>query len=551
MKFHFFRLVTATLALLAFRIPAATLYVSLTSTNPVPPYAGWSVAATNIQDAINATAPGDLVLVTNGIYRGLVTNGNNAGTIVTTNAITIQSVNGSSATWIDGNHSSWSCAVLADGTTLAGFTITNGYGFNGGAVNCATTNVFISNCLIVSNTAWAHYAGGVLYGTLSNCTLLGNNSANGGGAAYATLINCTLVGNTSTSGGGAYGCTLVNCILAYNQALQGGGANFSTLNNCVVSNNTATLISFPTGNTPALGGGLFFGSANNCNISYNHVVNPYGDSRIVEGGGAYDAALTNCLLFMNTANQYFGGGGGAYGGTLNNCTIVANSTYANGGGTYNSTVNNSIIRFNGANYSGGTLNYCVTIQLAPGAGNITNDPAFVNQSAYDFHLQSNSPCINSGNNSYVTTATDLDGNPRIKGGTVDMGAYEYQSPGSVISYAWLQQYGLPTDGSVDYADLDGTGMNNWQKWIAGLNPTNPASVLVMLTPATTDNPPGLAVSWQSASGITYFLQSSTNLAVQPAFSTIQSNIAGQTGTTSYTDTTATNGGSYFYRVGVQ
>ena len=88
------------------------------------------------------------------------------------------------------------------------------------------------------------------------------------------------------------------------------------------------------------------------------------------------------------------------------------------------------------------LSYCCTQpQSTNGFGHITNAPLFVDLVGGNLRLQSNSPCIYAGNNAYAPAGPDLDGQPRIVGGTVDIDAYKFQTPTSVISYAWLQQYG--------------------------------------------------------------------------------------------------------------
>jgi hypothetical protein len=172
---------------------------------------------------------------------------------------------------------------------------------------------------------------------------------------------------------------------------------------------------------------------------------------------------------------------------------------------------------------------------------------FVNSGNGNLRLQSNSPCINAGNNAYVTTATDLDGNPRIVGGKVDMGAYECQSPALLDFYNWLQTYELSTSASSVYVDSDGDGMNSWQEWVCGTDPTNRLSALRLLSPSIT----GIkaTVTWQSVAGVNYLLERSTNLVVP--FTLLATNILGQAGTTSYGDTNAAGKEPFFYRVGVR
>ncbi|MGB7748184.1 MAG: choice-of-anchor Q domain-containing protein [Verrucomicrobiia bacterium] len=618
-------------------------YVSLSSTNPLPPYTNWITAATNIQDAVGVALAGDFVVAANGIYLsgGAIVYGQLTNRVALTNAITLLGLYGSQSTAIVGSVLGYQirCVYVGSNAVLNGFSLVNGLTRNSGDIikeqsgggawcemsgiisNCvfggnnfpyanggnpsdtcsaqmqgggvyggtvynstlainhapyggAAAAASLFNCLIETNNyVGSGFCGGIYQGMASNCTFIGNSAfASGGGGGYqSALYNCTLTGNQGGAGG-TYGCTNYNCMLANNSGTSGGGAAGGILYNCILSNNTAS----------SYGGGAYQSTLNYCTLTGNqgNAGGTYGCTNYnctlannsgINGGGASGGILYNCIVSSNTAAS---SGGGVFLSTLYNCTISSNSA-ADGGGAYQSDLFNCIVVGNRAGFTGGvlvgtlynsivyynyssegasnftdsTMSFCDTMPLASGFGNITNEPAFVNLSGGDFHLQSNSPCINSGNNAYVSTTNDLDGNPRIVGGTVDIGAYEFQTPGSIISYAWLQQYGLPTDGTADFADPDHDGMNNWQEWKAGTNPTNAASVLQLLSPSNSVS--GMTVSWQSVSGVTYYLQRSTNLSAQPAFSAIQSNIVGQTGTTSYTDTNAIGTGPFFYRVGVQ
>ena len=239
-------------------------------------------------------------------------------------------------------------------------------------------------------------------------------------------------------------------------------------------------------------------------------------------------------MAANSAGHEGGGAAGYYGPSyLTNCIVYGNSSL-----------------ISGDNYDTTTLNFCCTTPMPPnGVGNITNSPLFVDPAGGNLRLQPNSPCINSGLNAFAPAGLDLDGNPRIAGGTVDIGAYEFHSPASVLSYAWARQYGLPTDGSADYADPDGDRMNNWQEWIAGTNPTNAASALRLLS--LNPGPSCTVVTWQSVPNRSYFLERSAGFGAGLGFSAISSNIVGFAGSTSFTDTNAAGPGPFFYRVGVQ
>jgi hypothetical protein len=589
-------------------IPPPLYYVDPASTNPVAPFSSWENAATNIQDAVDAAVFGAHIVVTNSVWQdgGRVIYGSLTNRLAITKPVVVESVHGPAATVILGSatvgDTAVRCVYLTNGATLSGFTLLNGATRaagdsikeqSGGGAWCESTNATVLNCLILSNAANV-YGGGIRGGSLTNCSLLANATVGSGGAAYSsvlqgcllsnntaiisyggisgggasscTLFCCMLVSNVTdtpwshpASGGGAVDSTLTSCTLTGNQGKDGGGANNCTLRNCTLQNNTSgssggaaassTLIGcMVISNASGVGGGVFGCSLTNCVLT--------GNNSSYQGGGASGGVLHNCLLTGNSA----GSGGGAAndysstGALLISCTVVGNSAGYAGGGIESSTAWNSIIFGNtapsGSNwnyYYSGTLNYCCTAPLPPSwVATITNAPLFADPSSGQFQLQPTSPCINAGTNAYTAPGLDLAGNPRIIGGTMDMGAYECQSPALLACYTWLQSYALSTYAPSIYTDADHDGMNNYQKWLAGTVPTNASSVLNLQSVAAT--PPGLRLRWNSDANHTYFVQRATSL--QPAsFSVLRSNVPGLPGTTEFTDSQRPAGRPAFYRIG--
>jgi hypothetical protein len=161
--------------------------------------------------------------------------------------------------------------------------------------------------------------------------------------------------------------------------------------------------------------------------------------------------------------------------TVTNCTFIGNSADYGGGmySTSNSIPNVSNCIFWGDSpdeidnsASTSVVTYCDVQGGYIGTGNINADPCFVDANNPDpnlrnFRLSPESLCIDAGDPNYICgpDETDLDGNPRVVGGRIDMGAYEY-SPYAYEGTCWdpnecpCQPYGDATcDGSKNLWDL--------------------------------------------------------------------------------------------------
>jgi len=188
-----------------------------------------------IQEAIDAAANGDEVVVRPGIYIGQVN--------LLAKAITVRSEEGAEKTILDGNQSG-DGPVATFGTAphsggvLDGFTITNGLGIHGGAIICNGAGT-IKNNIITKNAATCCGGGIKTWSETEQSVLIVNNliydnhvdHAGGGircqGDSTPIILNNTIFGNSAGNWGGGIehrkdaAAVVVNTILWNNTAPKG------------------------------------------------------------------------------------------------------------------------------------------------------------------------------------------------------------------------------------------------------------------------------------------------------------------------------------------
>lgn len=266
---------------------------------------------------------------------------------------------------------------MAEGTDskVDGLTIVNGYGLLGGAIySYNNSSPLITNCVFKNNSAV--FGGGIAcangnsFPVIKNCRIIANSALVGGGGVYLNgsspeIGNCIISGNVAPDGGAIYSHNAGNPLTA----------------NCTISLNMASRSA----------GAIYCYRESNMTITnsilWNDIASNASEIKVGNSGAATSISISYCDIKGGNENIV----------TDPDCTVEW------------------------------------------GQGNIDLDPKFVNPGHIDssgqyvegdYHLLDDSPCIDAGDPDFATESsgdTDIDGDPRVSGAKIDIGADEVAS----------------------------------------------------------------------------------------------------------------------------
>lgn len=229
------------------------------------------------------------------------------------------------------------------------------------------------------------------------------------------------------------------------------------------------------GGSAPKGGGVLGNGASPV-IEFNRIS---GNTAAQDGGGIHgcNGPIRNNIFVNNNAGNE-GGAIANCGGPIQNDTVVGNSAVQGGGGlaSCTGTLANLILWDNSAAQnpqilSSSTPDFSL-IQNWPGGGtgNTSSDPSFIDPTNGNYHLQANSPAIDTGK-SVPEIQVDIDGDSRGTdgrpgalgdGSDYDMGADEFVPGGSVLAVTPpSQNVGAASGNAMFTVRNDGDGLMPW------------------------------------------------------------------------------------------
>jgi len=376
-------------------------------------------------------------------------------------------------------------------TSVTNSTFTNNNAGDGGGFN-SDSATSVTNSTFTNNNANSGSGFNSNYTTRVTNSTFTNNSANrgGGGGFYSdsttTVTNSIFTNNSANHGGGGagfysnYTTRVTNSTFTNNSADNNGGgfnSGSTTVKNSTFTNNSANR-----------GGGF---DSNSVTITNSTFTNNIASN----GGGFYSdsTTVTNSIFTNNSANH--GGGFDSSSTTVTNSLLASNNSGIYIRNDENNKIYNTIfLDNNNSDIDGGSNtiisnlenNYInvfdtskITVQAVK-KNNIFSGVTlgFVDAINGNYHLTANSDLINAGTTTVATDVTlpttDLDGNARVVGGSIDIGPYEFSSTKPTInslSYTGvakeMQQltfsvaYTLSSGRTVSSVSYDYTNSGSW------------------------------------------------------------------------------------------